>query len=245
MPVPHLAKRIAGRGLGVVPHARFERCVFLIGHMRCGSTALANVLAAHPSISGYGESHVDYGRPAAPGRLVLNQIGARRWKPGARLLLDKLLHDRLDAAAPPGFFAARAIFLHRAPEPTLASILALGLPECPDVAAAVRYYAARLARMAALWDGFPPDRRLRLDHATLTADPGGALAAVTRLLALVPPLANAYRRSPSRHGAGDPLAAPRHVAIVAVPPRSGAALDPAMLATAQAAHADFLRRTAA
>lgn len=247
MPVPPLAKRLAGAGLGLAPHARHDRCVLLLGHMRCGSTALANVLCAHPAISGYGESHIDHGAPAAPGRLVLNQIRARRWKPGARFLFDKILHDRLDAGAPPAFFTARALFLTRAPEPAIASILALfaslGSREYPDPATAAAYYTARLARLAALWDRFPPDRRLALTHDTLIARPEAALARVTTFLGLAPPLANAYRASPARAGAGDPHAAPHLAAITPRAETRHAALSAPELAAARAAHAAFLART--
>lgn len=247
MPVPAFAKRLAGTGLGLAPHARYDRSVLLLGHMRCGSTALANVLCAHPAISGYGESHIDHGAPSAPGRLVLNQIGAGRWKPAARLLFDKVLHDRLDTGVPPAFFTARALFLTRAPEPAIASILALfaslGSREYPDPASATAYYCARLHRLAELWQRFPADRRLALRQETLIADPDATLARISQFLALDPALANAYRASPTRPGAGDPLTAGRRTSIeTATPPHRPrhAALSPDELAEARAAHAAFL-----
>ncbi|MFT3972926.1 MAG: sulfotransferase [Amaricoccus sp.] len=247
MPVPAFAKRLAGTGLGLAPHARHDRCLFLLGHMRCGSTALSNVLCAHPEISGYGESHVDHGAPSAPGRLVLNQIGAGRWKPAARHLFDKVLHDHLDAGVPPAFFAGRAIFLTRAPEPSIASILALfaslGNREYPDPASAAAYYTTRLARLAALWDGFPPERRLALRHETLIADPDAALARLTGFLALERPLTNAYRASPTRPGAGDPLAAGWTTIAAAAPRPRHAGLSAQELAAATAARAAFLDRS--
>ena len=249
MPVPAFAKHLAGTGLALAPHARPTRALFLLGHMRCGSTALANVLCAHPEISGYGESHVDHGAPAAPGRLVLNQIAAGRWKPRARYLFDKILHDRLDEGVPPGFFGGRGLFLTRAPEPAIASIVALfaalGSREYPDPATAAAYYTHRLTRLAVLWERFAPGRRLALEHATLVAEPDASLARISRFLYLDPPLVNAYCGSPARRGAGDPLAASRATAIVPCrePPRA-AAPAPAELAAARAAHAAFLARTA-
>lgn len=249
MPFPGFIKRLAGGSLSLAPHARYDRCLFLLGHMRCGSTALANVLSSNPAISGYGESHIDHGAPSAPGRLVLNQIRAGRWKPGARYLFDKLLHDRLDDGVPPTFFTASAIFLTRDPEPAIASILALfgslGSREYPDPASATAYYVARLIRLCRLWDRFPPSRRLALRHEALVSDPDASLARLTRFLALDPPLDNAYRASPIRPGAGDPLAAARYTAITARPqtPRR-AALSATELAAARAAHAAFLARTA-
>ena len=179
MPLPASVKRLAGLGLGLAPHARHERCVYLLGHMRCGSTALANVLCAHPDISGYGESHVEHGLPSAPGRLVLNQIGARRWKPGARMLFDKILHDALDSGVGNAFFTGRAIFLTRDPEPAIASIVTLfasiGSREYPDAAAAAAYYVSRLRQLSGLWRHFPPERRLALRHETLVCTPAALL----------------------------------------------------------------------
>lgn len=248
MTVPAFAKRLAGTGLGLAPHARHDRCVLLLGHMRCGSTALANVLCAHPAISGYGESHIEHGAPSAPGRLVLNQIGAGRWKPTARYLFDKILHDHLDDGVPPAFFTARAVFLTRDPEPAITSILALfaslGSREYPDPASATAYYTARLARLAALWGRFPPERRLALRYETLTAEPDATLACVSRFLALDPPLTNHYRATPTRRGAGDPMDAARQTKIAARPQTlRHAALSATELAAARRAHTAFLART--
>lgn len=247
MPVPAFAKRLAGTGLGLAPHARHNRCVYLLGHMRCGSTALSNVLCAHPAISGHGESHIDHGAPAAPGRLILNQIGAGRWKPGARFLFDKILHDRLDVDVPTAFFTGRAIFLTRSPAPAIASILALFASldshDYPDPASAAAYYTARLARLSELWDRFPPERRLALRHESLVAAPEAALARLTGFLALCPALRNAYCASPTRPGAGDPLAGHRNRIAAADPSPRHVAFSPDELAAAEAAHAAFIART--
>ena len=220
MPFPPRLKRAGAAGLGLSPQARFERCLFLIGHMRCGSTALANILCAHPEVSGYGESHVTYDHQAAPAALILNQIRRRRWKPRARFLFDKILHDRLDAAAPPAFHRARAIFLFREPAPAIASIQqlfdAIGSREYASADRAAAYYAGRLAGMRRLWSRFPADRRIALSYEDLVSTPTGALARLSAFLDLAPPLRNAYpaEASPLRAGAGDPLAAPHLTGIV-------------------------------
>lgn len=194
-----------------LPQARYERCLFLIGHMRCGSTALSNVLTSHRAISGYGEAHVPYRDRSGPGRLVVNQALRRSWSPGAALLFDKILHNRHDDAPPPGFFAAHALFLLRPPGPTIASILrlyaTLGRDEYSTASEAAAYYTARVTRMAALWDAFPAARRTGLTHGALTSDPNRALARLSERLTLSPPLENSYAsRAQSRAGgAGDPL----------------------------------------
>ena len=151
-----------GRGVhGLDAQCRFERCAFILAHMRCGSTALSNVLCSRPEVSGYGEAHVAYRGEADLGALVVNQARRWAWRPRARYLFDKILHSRHDGAAPPGFFRARAIVLAREPEPAIASIRrlfeGLGKSDYGTDAAAAEYYAER-ARGAGLASGtaFPP-----------------------------------------------------------------------------------------
>ena len=172
--------------------------------------------------SGYGETHVRYDRPSAPGALLLNQLRRGRWKPGATHLFDKLLHDELDAAAPPAFFTARAIFVSRLPAAAVPSILrlfrAIGSQEYATPAEAAAYYARRLARMRALWQAFPAERRIAVRHEDLVADPAAALERLSRFLRLTPALTNAYAEPrPLRPGVGDPLAAHRLTAIGPAP----------------------------
>ena len=242
-------KRLAGTCLALAPQGRFDRCLFLVGHMRCGSTALANVLCAHPSVSGYGETHVRYDRPSAPGALILNQLRRGRWTPHAAHLFDKLLHDDLDAAAPPAFFTARAIFVTRPPDAAIPSILrlfrTLGSREYATPADAAAYYVRRLARMRALWHSFPADRRIALRHEHLVADPAATLEHLSRFLRLTPALANAYAPGKALPpGAGDPLEAHRLTAIVPAPTdRSPTPLPDAAIAPAFEAWRAFVATT--
>lgn len=228
-------KQLAGHLFAAaVPHCRFGRSLFLLGHMRCGSTALSHVLTASPAISGYGEAHVTHGSRAALGVLAINQWRRGAWKPGARLLFDKVLHSRYDAPAgepaPTSQLAgAHAIFLIRPPAESIASIRRLfariGSGEYPTDEAAAAYYGERLATLRAHWHAWPAERRLGLTHAALTADPAAALGRISRLLALSPPLENRYAppRAAMAHGAGDPLSSHRFTAIVA--PQESSTLD--------------------
>ena len=240
-------KRATGTCLSLAPQARFERCLFLVGHMRCGSTALANVLCAHPRISGYGETHVRYDRPSAPGALILNQLHRGRWKPCATHLFDKLLHDDLDAAVPPAFFTARAIFVTRPPDAAIPSILrlfgTLGSHEYATPAEAAAYYVRRLARMRALWQSFPADRRIALRYEHLVADPATTLERLSRFLRFTPALANAY--APGKAippGAGDPLEAHR-LTTIAPTGRSPTPMPDAAIAPAFEAWRAFVATT--
>ena len=201
------------------PQCRFDRALFVLGHMRCGSTALSRVLGNHPEISGQGEAHIGYRGRAALGQLLLAQMRRRSWKPGARYLHDKVLHNRYDAAVPAGFARARAVFLLREPLPTIRSIRHLfrtiGSSEYANDALAADYYAERLDQLAGLWRLFPAQRRIGIDFAELTAGPEAVLARLSGFLGLQTPLANAYGTAgPERHGMGDPLTSPRLSAIV-------------------------------
>lgn len=213
----------------VAPQCSYERAVLILGHMRCGSTALANVLCSRSEINGYGETHVCHDGGSALGRVAVNQMRRGRWNPRAQFMFDKILHSRHDAAAPAAFYRARAIFLARAPDPAVRSIrrlfAILDKSEYDSDAAAAEYYADRVEVLLSAWDRFPEDRRVGLTHVRLLAAPEAALARISALLGLDPPLENRYESPPAslRGGGGDPLESGRHGRIIArgAAPRPG------------------------
>ncbi len=212
-------KRVAGGAASLLPQCDPARAVYVIGHMRCGSTALSNVLVSRPEFSGYGEAHVAYRGRADLGVLLLNQWRRKSWRPGAAHLFDKILHSRYDADAWPGFFTGRAVFVARSPSASIASIRALfaslGSDEYGSDAQAASYYAERLETMLALWPRFAPDRRLAVTHDALITAPAAELAWIGSMLRLSPPLANAYAPPAAAlaRGAGDPLMSHRYARI--------------------------------
>ena len=227
-----LVKRIAGGLVAqAAPQCRYERALFLLGHMRCGSTALSHVLCAHPAISGYGEAHIRYAGPEALGLLLLNQWRRGEFKPGARYLFDKILHARYDAEAPDEFFGARAIFLIRAPEQSILStrklFAALGTGEYATDEAAADYYEHRLTQLATMWERFAPERRIGVTYEALTELPDATLKRISSVMELSPALANAYERGGKvmPRGAGDPLSSHKFNAIV--PSSESSTLDQA------------------
>ncbi|MBL8539601.1 MAG: sulfotransferase [Betaproteobacteria bacterium] len=205
----------------VNPQCRYERAIFIIGHMRCGSTALSNVLCSRDDISGYGESHIRHWQPGALGWLVLKQWRRGHWKPRARHLFDKILHSYFDVESGPQFFRARAIFMVRSPAETIPSIRrlyqAIGSDKYGSDDQAARYYTERLWTMLELWQRFAPARRAGISHEALTADPDGELARIGGRLGLNPPLTNSYRRPQvaMEAGVGDPLSSHKFDRIVA------------------------------
>lgn len=230
-PVARAAKQMLGGVVASVsPQCRYRDCIFIIGHMRCGSTALSNVLCSRPEVSGYGEAHVAYGDRSALGILALNQLRRGAWRAGASRLFDKILHSRYDADADPAFFDSRAIFVVRAPQPSILSIrtmfAAIGSDEYPDDAVAAAYYRERMTTLMALWHRFPTDRRIGITHERLTTNPDRELARLSHFLGFAPPLENRYssKKASQRRGAGDPLVSHRLDSIVATtgsPPVEG------------------------
>jgi len=210
-------KRAAGWAISrAVPRYRFANCLFILAHMRCGSTALANILCSRPDVSGYGESHVRHDGRDALGRLALNQMRRGGWKPGARFLFDKVLHDRHDDAVPADFFDSRAIFVIRRPEEAIRSIVSLfqrlDRDEYTTLDEAADYYAMRLARLEQLWARYPQHRRVGITHDVLMGDPEGALRRISDRLNIAPVLENRYvsLAASRRGGGGDPFASGLH-----------------------------------
>ncbi|MEM6938710.1 MAG: sulfotransferase [Pseudomonadota bacterium] len=209
------------QALETLPQAKYHRCIFVLGHMRAGSTALTNVLAAHPQISGCGEAHVAYGAGYGPGRLLLRLMHQRALSPTARFLCDKILHSPLHHGVPEGFYDAHAVFILRSPGPAIASIQRLSqkVPQTglADLERAGAYYLDRLAAMDATWVRFAPSRRVGISADALWEDPEGTLARVSERLPLETPLRNHFapQAKAQRAGGGDPLADPQAARIIA------------------------------
>lgn len=197
----------------------YKNCLFVLAHMRCGSTALSNVFCSRSDVSGYGETHIAYDSGNGPGRLAVNLLRRRRWKTNSGYIFDKILHSRLDCAAPDEFFRARAVFLLREPRATVASICKLyadidrGDYRTPE--RALEYYIERVTALCALWDRFPHNLRIGLTHEELLEDPDGSLDLISSSLGIKPALQNRYVSFPeSRNdGGGDPFVSGRNERI--------------------------------
>lgn len=201
----------------------YRNCIFILAHMRCGSTALSNILCSRDDISGYGEAHIRYDGQGAIGRLALNQMRREGWKPDADYLLDKILHCRHDKTASREFFQSRAIFLVRRPRETIRSIVdlftRLGRPAYDTPQKAAIYYADRLNTLAALWQRFPASRRIGICHESLTRNPDLVLSRISRHLRFDPALENRYVSpvASRKGGGGDPLVSGLHSRIISSP----------------------------
>lgn len=213
-----LAGAVVARAL---PQCRFDQALFLLGHMRCGSTALSAILCSRPDVSGYGEAHIAYTGRGALGILAMNQRRRGAWDRSATSLFDKILHSRYDEEACSEFFTSRAIFMARAPVPAIRSIrhlfARLGTGEYATDVLAADYYEERVSALLALWPRFDASRRVACTYEALTANPEAVLARISGQLNLVPALRNEYalKSAATGRGAGDPLSAAQHSRIVA------------------------------
>jgi len=68
--------------------------LFILGHMRSGSSLLTHILSSNAAIDGYGETHLDYSNPQDFGVATAN-VCRHLWKvPSGEYVLDKVLHKR-------------------------------------------------------------------------------------------------------------------------------------------------------
>ncbi|WP_083191482.1 sulfotransferase family protein [Salipiger sp. CCB-MM3] len=213
-------KTISGRGAAkFLPQCRYRNCILILAHMRCGSTALSNILCSRAEVRGYGEAHIRYDGRDALGRLVVNQTLRSGRSLGALYLFDKILHSRYDEDAPAEFFDARAIFVARSPKPAIRSIrklfAGLGNREYETDTDAAEYYLERLNRLMVLWQKFPAHRRIGLTHLDLLSDPQAQLNRISARLEIHPRLENHYVSvaASRKGGGGDPTTSGRYTRI--------------------------------
>jgi len=227
-------------------YARGGRFVFVVGHMRSGSSLLAHILQSHPDVTGIGESHRVY-RGARD--LVLLAAEVAHHRELARLppiVLEKALDHGQVGERVLTSSRVRVVVIVREPRATMCSMIddLPGLIGGADVPLTVR--VARAARnLASAYDELA-EHASRLgsgafviDYADLVQRPEPTLAALTRWLALSPPLSTRYRIDALTHAVtrGDPTAAILSGRIDPSIARATFELDPDWLALVERRHA--------
>src|SRR5262245_15964451 len=106
-----------------------EQFIFILSHMRSGSTLLTHLLVSNPAICGYGETRTRYFSRRSLDILtgkVLYTLGNDLLATKKQYVLDKLLHDRFIGPAGAKVLSGndvKIIFLLREPIGTLNSLL--------------------------------------------------------------------------------------------------------------------------
>jgi hypothetical protein len=183
---------------------RKYRYVFILGHIRSGSTLLAHILANHPNIVGAGEMHVSYKSPADLPKLVIKTCEfLRRPILYEAYIVDQINHPYVSDDVLLSNDVFKSIILIREPKRALASIMKL--LKCPE-SQAVEAYVSRLETLTR-YGLLLRNRALLVEYDNLVNNGGDMLAVITSFLDLNSPLVESYathRMTGRVIGYGDP-----------------------------------------
>ncbi len=192
---------------------RKMKFLFIVGHMRSGSSLLTHLLNSNPQIVGYGETGFAYPQLADLDRLIVEVMwNMRRMSLHETYVMDKLLHDRnqlgVEVTAAP---CMRFLFLLREPNSTVRSIVRLGEfnPDLDyvDPQRATEYYVTRLEQLTEYAKQIDdPSRAAFLTHDQLLNSTPAAFQMLEGFLKLRSSLSEDYQVLPTtgKIGIGDP-----------------------------------------
>lgn len=185
------------------------RFIVILGHVRSGSSMLLQVLASHPQIDGFGETH----RPIRGGRSMIDMAVTvyrrlRRWRLSpSPIVLEKVLHNELMPEVGGLLsFPIHWVLVVRNPTDAVSST-------CKTFGAdrerARQYYRERLPRLVEQVrqiESATPGRVYLTTYETTTQRTEHELAALGQWLGLNEPLRSSYevQRAGQGGGAGDP-----------------------------------------
>ena len=188
--------------------SKARRIVFILSHMRSGSTLLMHLLASHPEILGAGERNLRYETAADLRKLeVVAFTLGRQFVRDYDYVVDQINHSRF-VPRPELLDEPRLlkIFLVREPAPTIASIVeVLGAIYGTTLNEAVDYYLERLPALAECARRVA-DRSscLLLAYEDLVSSPTAVLGRIESFLGLQSPLEQTYRTFAFTGKRGDP-----------------------------------------
>jgi hypothetical protein len=248
LPIPDLIKAPVRNALVRYYERRYARgeleVLFLVGHMRSGSTLLLHILNSNPAVSGYGETHREYRSRRDFAWLTLDVCRAfRRLRPRGRYVMDKVLYRNY--ILNPDLLKERQVklvFLVRKPEESIPSILRFRPRDIHTEEQALRYFVRQLQMVEdyARAKGDPAGSFF-LTYDELVHDAAPVLAGLGAFLGLETPLSQEYRtmwatgeRGP--RGLGDDSPEIKLGRIVTKRARRPVDLAPATLTAARAAY---------
>lgn len=243
-PIKALVRGTARAYLGLRErYAEPPRVVWILAHMRSGSSLLQHLLISHPRIFGCGERNATYGSERDLDRLAVDVYYRRRelWR-RYPLLVDQINHDRfLIDESLLDHPRVCPIFLIRRPEDAVASMVdVLGRHYGMTRQQAVDYYVERLdalARYAELCR-----HAFFLTYEDLLENTREILADLTTFLELKSPLVEQYQTFSFTGRSGDPSPRIHSGRVVTEPSRPPLELTPDELTRLHRAHEGCVRR---
>jgi hypothetical protein len=219
--------------------------IFILSHMRSGSSLLAHILIANPEVIGYGETMTRYTTSRDFDLLALKIWWMlRRWpfQGRERFLLDKLLHNVLLAPSDMRLLVqhqTKLVFLLREPSGCLASLVR-SMQYSPEQA--VQYYLDRLDMLTQYANYLPSDYpSAMLTYQDLLQHTEPALKLLSTYLELRTPVSEEYDLLPTtgRYGIGDfssNIRAGKIIRQKSPPSQTGADIPPNVLEQACSAY---------
>jgi len=186
----------------LVLRPRDYQYVFVLAHMRSGSTVLSHILVSHPGFDGAGETHTFYKTPEDMGKLVPRTCELlRKLQVSSKYVVDKItmdqyLSDEILALLP----IYKGIILFREPEAALKSIV--DFFKWPQEMA-LDHYVTRLATLAR-YGRVLCNRAMVVEYDELIEQPREVLTALTRFFDIDPPFKEVYAKTKVTGKMGDP-----------------------------------------
>ena len=175
--------------LNVALKGRKYRYVFVLAHMRSGSTLLSHILAGNPKFAHAGETFLSYKTPADLQTLILEvSQRLRKISLSATYVIDQINHQLVTDDVLKSPLIYKCVILIRAPEAALKSEIAThGKSENY----ATEYYINRLSQLVE-YGRILGNRALLVEYDDLVGRPKEVLAALTEFFGVTPPFDEEY-----------------------------------------------------
>ena len=182
-----------------------KRYLFIVSHMRSRSTLLSHILGSHSDICGYRELHLSYLNSLSKLKMRV-ALSEEEGYQNSHILLDKLLHDKLNIETNTFDGNLAIIILLREPVSSLASMFSMHerLHGNSDYEHLLEYYIRRLTYI----DEFVENRThkfLYVDSDNLIERQKEELTKIATYLNLDSPLLESYKKfsKTGNEGVGD------------------------------------------
>jgi len=190
----------------IVGKSQPYRILFILGHMRSGSSLLTLLLNANPEIIGYGETHIKYASEKDFQRLIYKiYMKNRELKMQHKYALDKILHDsKIINQDILGSEQLSIIFLIREPQKSMASMMKIK-PHWSE-SETLEHYIKRLSKLedyAKLINS--KERSLFITHDQLLNNTELVFGQLQKFLDVKTPFSEEYEvlRTTGQRGIGD------------------------------------------